>query len=136
MEFWGIFHEFFGGVSAFRPGTISSPGRPSIPTFVIEILATLLITCGVFGEFWVGAKVSSISAQLRSKGHELEAIATKESDELKQQAAKLNKEAADTRERASKGEREAGMARKDAADAILLAKRYESGIAEANARGA
>jgi hypothetical protein len=33
-----------------------------------------LITVGVFGEFWVGAKVSSISAQLRSKGHELEAI--------------------------------------------------------------
>ena len=59
MEFGIIFHGFKEDMAAFRRGTIRSPERPPVVKFIIELLATLLITVGVFGELKVGIKSSS-----------------------------------------------------------------------------
>jgi hypothetical protein len=78
-EIVGIVWEYRDDLNDWRRGVIRPPHRPSFKRFFwFEVLATVLVVAGVFGEAWASKELASINSQLRSKTSELRA----DSDQL------------------------------------------------------
>jgi hypothetical protein len=73
-----IICEYFEDREGWRRGIVRPPGHPSVWRFWFDIVATLLVVAGVFGEAGASMKLASINSQLRSKTSNLRA----ESDQL------------------------------------------------------
>ncbi len=68
-----IVSEHFEGLEDWERGIIRPPDRPPAWRFWFDIVATLIVLGGVFGEAGATAAVASINSQLRSKTSELRA---------------------------------------------------------------
>ena len=70
-EIVGIIWGYREEREAWRRGYIRPPDRPSFRKLGFEIIATLLVVIGVFGEAWGSAALASINSNLRYKTSEL-----------------------------------------------------------------
>jgi len=78
-EIVGIVWEYRDNLEDWRHGIMRPPDRPSFVRFFwFEMLATVLVVAGVFGEARANRELASINGQLRSKISELRA----DSDQL------------------------------------------------------
>ncbi len=68
-----IVSEHFESLGDWERGIIRPPDRPPTWRFWFDIVATLIVLGGVFGEAGATAAVASINSQLRSKTSELRA---------------------------------------------------------------
>ncbi len=97
-EIVGIVWQYWDDLKGWRRGTIRSPDRPSfIRFFWFEMLATVVVVAGVFGEAWASKELASINSQLRSKTSELRsdsdqllALVTQQAGDAVQNAQKAN----------------------------------------------
>lgn len=65
--------EFRDDREAWRRGIIRLPDRPSLGRFWVDVIATVLVVVGVFGEAGASMELASINSHLRSKTSELRA---------------------------------------------------------------
>lgn len=77
-EVWAIVGEHQDDLEAWRRGIVRPPDHPNVRRFWFDIVATLLVLVGVFGEAGASMRLASINSQLRSKTSELRA----DSDQL------------------------------------------------------
>lgn len=112
LEWMFVIWEYREEWSDFRRGIIHPPERPNTWLFVLGLIATSLITVGVAGEMYLGAKISVVETKIRKANDE--------------RAKLLSKEANDALERASANEKEAAQLRKDAESEHLARAKIES----------
>ena len=121
-----IVGEHRDDLTAWQRGIVRPPDHPDIRRFWFDIVATIRVLIGVFGEAGASMKLASINSQLRSKTSELRA----DSDQLlalvTQVAAIANAGAGKANERASKNERAAAKlsleATQEQADNLVMQK--------------
>jgi hypothetical protein len=99
-----IVGEHQDGVGAWRRGIVLPPDHPDVRRFWFDIVATLLVLIGVFGEAAASMQLASINSQLRSKTSELRA----KSDQL---VALVTQEAGGAAANARQAQDSAGAAR-------------------------
>lgn len=99
MEIAIVLTEYQKELHEYRRGTISSPGKPNIAKFALELLGAGLVAIGVAGEFAIHTRAGKIESDMRDATRQL--VALVEGD-----AAKAN-------ERASANEKEAERLRLD-----------------------
>ena len=68
-----IVREYLEDLESWKRGIVRPPDRPSFKLFWFDIIATVLVVVGVFGEFGTGWEIASINSHLRSKTSELRA---------------------------------------------------------------
>lgn len=92
---------------AWRRGIMRPPDHPDVRRFWFDIIATVLVLIGVFGEAGASMKLASINSQLRSKTSELRA----KSEQL---LALVTQEAGSAAASAGQAQRSAERAKKSA----------------------
>jgi hypothetical protein len=103
-EIVGIVGEYRDDLKDWQRGIVRPPDCPSFARFFwFEILATVIVVGGVFGEAWASKELASINNQLRMKTSELRA----DSDQL---LAWAIQEAGNADERAAANEKQAAKA--------------------------
>lgn len=102
-----IVSEHRDDLEDWKHGIVRPPDRPPMWRFWFDIVATLIVLGGVFGEAGATAKVASINSQLRSKTSELRA----KSDEL---LAVITEQAGDADKSAKEAEAASASAKADA----------------------
>jgi hypothetical protein len=68
-----IVREYLEDRHIWRRGIVRPPDRPSFRWMLFDVLATIVVVAGIFGEAGATGKVSSINSKLRSKTSELRA---------------------------------------------------------------
>jgi hypothetical protein len=114
-----IVSEHLEGLEDWGRGIIRPPDRPPAWRFWFDIVATLVVLGGVFGEAGATAEVASINSLLRSKTSELRA----KSDRL---LAVITEEAGDAATSAHKAETSSFNAKSDAHAAHVLAGKTQA----------
>jgi hypothetical protein len=72
-EIFSIVRVYHEDRKSWRRGIMRPPDNPSFWWTLFDVLATVLVVAGIFGEAGATGKVSSINSQLRSKTSELRA---------------------------------------------------------------
>jgi len=110
-EIVGIVWEYRDDSKDWQRGIIRPPDRPSFVRFFwFEMLATVIVVAGIFGEAWASREIASINSQLRSKTSELRA----DSDQL---LTLVTQEAGDAAGNAAKAQTKSNAADLAAGDA-------------------
>jgi hypothetical protein len=124
---WGYREER----KAWRRGKVLPPDKPSVAKFWFEIVATVLVVAGVFGEAGAGEALASINSQLRSKtselrgkGDQLLALITLEAGNAKTSADK----AADATHRAEQSATDAGVKAHEVKERVDAIGKRASGL--------
>jgi hypothetical protein len=118
-----IVSEHFESLEDWERGIIRPPDRPPTWRFWFDIVATLIVLGGVFGEAGATAAVASINSQLRSKTSELRAksdqlltLVTKQAGEAQDSARLAEASAKGAGTEADKAQKKADVVAKQAAD--------------------
>jgi hypothetical protein len=130
-----IVSEHFEGLEDWERGIIRPPDRPPEWRFWFDIVATLIVLGGVFGEAGATAEVASVNSQLRSKTSELRAKSDQLVAVITEEAGSAAKSAKIAHDEASAVKGIADEARADAKDALVKAQeaQRELGNTEADA---
>jgi len=142
-EIVGIVGAYRDDLKDWRRGIIRPPDRPSFVRFFwFEILATVLVVAGVFGEAWASKELAFINSQLRSKTSELRAdsdqllaLVTLEAGDAKQSAIDASGAAGDAQNKAESANAAAGEATQEAqafhaelSDSEIILRKHIEGI--------
>ncbi len=96
-EIWVILREHREAMGAWQRGIIRPPDKPLASTLWLALIATILVTLGVFGEFAVGVVIANINGELRTKNADLRNKSGQLIALIGERAAKLEKEAEEIR---------------------------------------
>lgn len=125
------------GMAAWRRGIIRPPDRPSLKTFIVEIVSVVFITGGIVGELWAGVEVTSIngrlrskSAELRSKSDQLLALVTQEAGNAKASAEGAAGAAARANAQAGKAQQQVEALSKTANDLQAKLEQTENEVGQ------
>jgi hypothetical protein len=129
-----IVSEHFEDLEDWERGIIRPPDRPPAWRFWFDIVATLIVLGGVFGEAGATGAVASINSQLRSKTSELRA----KSDQLlavtTEEAGDAATSAQQAKDASTAARSDAKTAHNEAEAAKEVARKAETGANEANGR--
>jgi hypothetical protein len=117
-EIVSIAFEHLENLEGWRRGIVRPPDKPPAWRFWFDIVATLLVVGGVFGEAGASGEIASINSQLRSKTSELRA----KSDLL---LAVITEIAGDAANSATIAHDEATLAKVEAVGAIQKSREVE-----------
>lgn len=106
----------------WRRGIVRPPDHPSVWRFWFDIIATLLVLGGVFGEAGASMKLASINSQLRSKTSELRAKSDQLLALVTQEAGSAASSATKAQDSLGKVETEARGAQEASSNALTLAQ--------------
>lgn len=87
LEIMPVISEYLTELREFRRGTICSPERPMRLKFALEVLGSVLVTIGVFGELVVGIKMAKVETNMRDDTAQLVSIIDQKAAEARKRAA-------------------------------------------------
>lgn len=140
LEVWVIFLDHEEGMSAWREGIVRPPHRPSLRKLVWEVVGSVLVVLGVFGEFAIGVRIAGIngslrtkSAELRSASDQLLALVTQEAGDAKISAVEAGNAASRSKTESDAALKSAGEAQKKVAQVAQLAEQINEGLGQTQA---
>lgn len=101
-EIWVVAREYNHSIAAWSRGIIRPAGRPLRFDLALGLIASILITLGVFGELAVGIEIARINGQLRTKNAELRGKTDQLTALLNAKAGAAERAAAAAQERTAK----------------------------------
>lgn len=77
LEWIFVIWEYREELHDFRRGVVHAPEKPNIRLFVLGLVATSLVTIGVAGEMYVGAKIGAVETLIRKANDERASLLSK-----------------------------------------------------------